>query len=157
MIKKYNGQRNFKHGMTGTKFYIIWISMKQRCKFNKKYYRYISVCSRWSRFENFKADMYKGYREHCEQYGEKNTSLDRINNYGNYEQLNCRWVTYKEQSNNTSFNRRLTLNGITMTVAEWSNKLSVTPNTIHTRLYRGWSIKRTLTQPIDYTKSNINH
>lgn len=81
-----------------TKIYKTWIDMKSRClKENHKYFkdyggRGIIICTEWvNSFETFFKDM-----------GEKpdNMQLDRINNDGNYEPNNCRWVTSKENCNN---------------------------------------------------------
>ncbi len=77
--------------------YHSWSCMIQRCtnpnRYSWKYYggRGITVCDRWLKFVDFLADM--GARP-------PGTSLDRINNDGNYEPGNCRWATPKEQQAN---------------------------------------------------------
>lgn len=141
--------------MTKTRFYYRYRGMFSRTtnKDNPKYKNYgargIKVCDRWLKFENFKLDMYETYLSHIKKFGEKDTSIDRINNDGNYEPTNCRWATFKEQSNNTRANRLLTFNGQTMTMTEWEEKLNFRPNTLHNRIstYK-WSIKKALTTPI---------
>lgn len=89
-----------KHGQSETRLYAIWHAMKQRC-FNPNHKNYvdyggrgIKVCEEWK--NDFQAfydwAMANGYEE--------SLSIDRINNDGNYEPQNCRWVTMKEQCNN---------------------------------------------------------
>lgn len=85
------------HGMCYTDTFRIWAGMFRRCYNSNfkafKYYggRGIKVCERWFKFENFLADM--GERPPMLQ-------IDRINNDGNYEPDNCRWVTSKVNNAN---------------------------------------------------------
>ena len=94
------------HRMSRTRFYKIWFGIKQRClkRNNKDYKNYggrgIKICDSWIKFENFRDDMYETYLKHIEKFGNKNTSIDRKNNDGNYEPNNSRWATSKEQQNN---------------------------------------------------------
>lgn len=100
-------KRNTTHNLSKTRFYRIWQAMKDRClnpnNYRYKYYgsRGITIDIKWLEFENFKKDMYKSYQEHCKKFGIKNTSIDRVDNNGNYKLSNCRWATQKEQINNS--------------------------------------------------------
>lgn len=62
--------------------------------------RGIKVCESWRKFESFKRDMLGSYEEHARKYGERNTTLERIDVDGNYELENVKWATMKEQSKN---------------------------------------------------------
>ena len=92
-------QKNIRHGKATSSTYKIWNQIHQRCKNPKTthYHRYggrgISVCERWNDFRNFLYDM-----------GERpaGLELDRIDNDGNYEPSNCRWVTHKVNCQNQS-------------------------------------------------------
>lgn len=90
-----------KHGKHKDKIYKVWTSLKQRCN-NPNctgYYRYggrgISYCEEWEQFKPFYDwSISHGYEE--------GLTIDRIDNDGNYEPNNCRWVTHKENCNNRS-------------------------------------------------------
>lgn len=126
----------------------VWQHMKNRCRnpnapdFNRYGGRGIKVCERWSGprgFENFLADM-----------GERplRTSLDRIDNEGDYSPDNCRWATILEQANNKRNNAHLTVDGITLTIPEWSRRTGINHNTIRTRLAHGWSAEKIMSTPV---------
>ena len=106
MFKEGSDNYRYRHGMFGTRLYNIWRSMKQRCYCpNHLYYKYyggkgISVCNKWLVFACYKNDMYESYLEHVEAFGEKDTTMDRIDSNGNYELSNVSWSTRKEQANN---------------------------------------------------------
>ncbi len=127
------------HGMSNTSEYHTWSCMKRRC-YSEKVERYpyyggrgITVCDRWlNSFLAFYEDM-----------GAKpfpKAQIDRINNDGNYEPSNCRWVTAEMNSRNKSSTkinqgiatevRRLCKNQI-MTQKQLSRKYNISIQTVN--------------------------
>lgn len=95
-----NGKAS-KHGEHQSPIYWAYRSMKARCnnKNNKSYHRYggrgIQVCAEWSKYEAFAS--WSKSNGHA-----VGLTIDRIDNNGDYKPSNCRWVTQKENSQNTS-------------------------------------------------------
>jgi hypothetical protein len=141
--------------MSDSRIYREWSGMKARCHCSndKKYKHYggrgISVCDEWKEsFEVFmKWSLENGYTD--------NLTLDRINVNGNYEPGNCRWITHKEQMNNTRSNRFIEFNGTTMTLSQWSKKTGIGVSTIHARLKSGCSVEDALTRQVAKDKRII--
>jgi hypothetical protein len=124
--------------MTNTRLHNIWDTMKARChrKDSKDFKNYgargIIVCEEWrNRFESF-------YHWAIDNSYEEHFTLDRKDVNGNYEPSNCRWATTKEQGNNTRYNRRITINGETKTIAEWSRIAGIGPKALRYRIESGW-------------------
>jgi hypothetical protein len=97
--KDRTSDTNLTHGhrKSLTPTYISWRNMKARCdnSSHEHFHRYggrgITYCSSWAFFENFLKDM--GERPEGKE-------LDRIDNGGNYEPENCRWITHRENVRN---------------------------------------------------------
>lgn len=142
------------HGKSGTKEYKLWLNIKTRCNNpNTPYWdkyggRGIKVCPKWDlSFEAFLADMGKI---------PPGLTLDRIDVNGDYEPENCRWATAKQQGRNKRDNRIVNFQGESMTLADAIDRSDFLcpPNTIISRLSRGWSLERALSQPIQQRRTN---
>lgn len=104
--------------------------MLHRCENPKreKYPNYggrgITVCDEWHNFSVFVEWAYSnGY--------ESSLTIDRIDNNGNYEPSNCRWVDAVAQANNKSTNVVIEACGITGNATQWARLLGISPYTIH--------------------------
>lgn len=116
--------------------YKVWVQMRRRCRERDDYGgRGVRVCARWERYENFLADM-----------GPKPTGkqIDRINNDQGYSPDNCRWASPKENSNNRRNSILIAHDGLTLSAAEWSERLGIPAPTIRYRYHQGWSADRIL-------------
>jgi len=125
---------NYKHGMFGTPTHNTWRQMMRRChgySSQAKWYRDkgIVVCDKWHDFNCFLEDM--GHRP-------EGKTLDRIDSEKPYEPGNCRWATVVEQARNKSNNRVFQFEGRKVCLIELSELLGVCPETIRSRIKKGW-------------------
>jgi hypothetical protein len=132
------------------RIYGIWCNMINRCTNPKVPHfrdyggRGITVCERWlNSFENFLEDM-----------GEPppGLTIDRTDNNGNYEPENCEWKTRIDQARNRRSSLKITFDGLTLTVAEWSQRIGIGRRTIEARYHSGWSAEQILTTEVGAKK-----
>ena len=141
-ISRFNNSENrvtnghLIHGETKTPLYNAWCRMRRRCNDEKydHYDRYggrgISVCDEWRNYISFRDwALSNGYVEGLE--------LDRINNDGNYEPSNCRWVTRTFQVRNRSNTVFVTMNGETKPLIEFCDKFGINYKKAHAKYTRG--------------------
>lgn len=139
----YSKEVATKHGMIGTPEYEAWDSMKQRVRpsyqdSHRYYDRGIGIDPRWdASFQEFYNDM-----------GKKpdGMTLDRIDNDKGYSKDNCRWATVTTQARNKSTNLVITFNGKAQTAIEWAEELNINPITFYSRIRKGWTPERAITE-----------
>lgn len=152
--QKNLAKTNTTHGLSyengkHTRLYNIWSSMKDRC-YNKnsvhykKWYgsRGITICSEWKNdYETFhKWAMDNGYQD--------DLTIERINNNGNYELSNCKWIPQSEQLNNYSNNVLVEVDGVKITLMQASIKIGINYKTIHNRISKlKWDVQKALSTP----------
>lgn len=148
--KEQMAKQKTTHGLwkNNRNLYAVWRAIKDRClNSNTKGYcnyglRGINICNEWvNNFECFYNWAIKnGYKT--------GLTIDRINVNGNYCPENCRWVDNIVQQNNRRNNHRITYNGETKTLAEWSKEKGLGKEVLSSRLYKyGWSVEKALTTP----------
>jgi len=133
------------HGLTRangkkTRIWRIWQCINTRCT-NKKHSSFKNhgargIKNEWKNFIEFINDMYEPYLEHLIKHGEKNTTIDRINNDENYNKENCKWSTYKEQNRNIRKTKKLIYKGDTHLLVDLCEILNIKKPTLYAAYYR---------------------
>lgn len=125
----------------------VWSAMKCRCSNVKckAFPQYggsgITVCEEWMDYEKFHEwATSNGYT-----YG---LTIDRIDNTKGYSPENCRIATKKDQSRNRRNVVILTLNGESMPMFQWADKLGIGLRCLANRRRMGWDDSRILTTPV---------
>lgn len=127
--------------------YLIWWGIISRCCYKSgsayKWYgaRGVKVCGRWRK-------SFKAFLEDVGRRPSPSHSIGRIDNEGHYEPGNVRWETRTEQSFNRRNTRKITVNGVTLTLQEWAKRLGVPHRTIYNRMYRGMTELEAVTVPV---------
>lgn len=142
---EFQSKRMQSHGMSNTRIYHEWDSMKNRC-FNKRpgteswNGKGIKVCEEWmgkTGFKNFyKWAINNGYSDQL--------TLDRIDNNKDYSPENCRWADYIIQNNNSSNNVMIEYHGEIKTIAQWAKEYGINYQTLYSRIKRGYEIGNAL-------------
>lgn len=131
------------------KFHRHWDNMRTRTtninSENYKYYKDISSDD-FKYFIDFYDYMFESYLEHVSKHGEKNTTLDRINPYKNYEKGNIRWATWEIQYTNKKIPIKKAI----------SPENEVYYFTIISKFYKEHNIKMSTTNVKDYIEGKID-
>jgi len=120
--------------------YSTWTAMRARCSSpsHPAYKSYggrgITVCERWSSFENFLADV-----------GERpfpGAELDRIDNNKGYSPENCRWVDVKTNSRNRRSARMINTPKGEMLLCEAAELSGISAQVLASRIRRGFPTEK---------------
>ncbi len=134
------------HGRRHSREYESWAHAKQRCTNpnNKD----------WALYGGAGIEMRQPYLDSFEalltdlSQCPPGKTLDRYPNpYGHYEKGNVRWASWIEQQRNKRNNRRLTLNGETLLLMEWAERIGISRKSLDDRLKHGMSVEEALTTP----------
>jgi hypothetical protein len=134
---------NTKHSQSRDYLYKRWDNIKKRCfyKKGKDYLKYgakgITMCDEWK-------NDYTKFRDWALANGYKpELQIDRINNNGNYQPNNCRWVTTRQNINNRSNTIYLVYNGKKDSLMNWARFLKVNKISTFRNRIKCWGVAKT--------------
>lgn len=130
----------------GSKLYTIYYGMLDRCNnvnnVNYKHYggRGISICGKWSNFENFKEDMEEGW--------EDGMSIERVDVNGDYCPENCIWIPLPDQALNKTNTVYITKpDGTQISLIDLSDQTGLTREFLNARWKRFGDSYEEIIQP----------
>ncbi len=141
---EWNKKNKVKHGENRasgkSRLYSIYEGIKSRCerKANASYNNYggrgISICKQWRK-------DFIVFRDWANSHGyAENLEIDRIDNDGNYEPENCRWVTRQQNAGNKPTVKYFSYFGEMLNFSEAERKYGIGRSTIRSRILReGWT------------------
>ena len=140
MVEINNGLKTGypKDNRTKHPLHATYSNMISRCYLpsNKAYANYggrgIVVCQEWLE----KVNGFWNFVGHIGDRPSPRHSIDRIDNDGNYEPGNVRWATDEEQASNRRSNVRISMNGLSYTIPQWSKILNIPTGTLMGRRKR---------------------
>lgn len=120
-----------------------WVHMWEKCtkEYSRQYKdfggRGITICEEWKDFEKFKEwSLANGYSNDLE--------LGRINQNGNFEPSNCRYVTSKQQASNRRTCNIQTYRGDKLSIIELCRKYNKNYNVVRKAIGTGKSIEEAM-------------
>lgn len=136
---------NFNPGISKHPAYPVWMNMRNRCfnPDNLGYKNYggrgITVCDLWE-------NSSMAFINWCEDNGyKKGLEIDRINNNGNYEPSNCRFVTRKVNSRNRRDSTYIKYAGYELVLFHWAKIIGISQPVLRERVViANWSINRSI-------------
>lgn len=143
--KRRTSEASKTHGLSKHKVYNVWRGMINRCELPNhiSYSNYggkgISVSKEWHDFETFIKDM--GLPP------EGRFDIDRIDNSKGYQKGNCRWITRKGNSRNTSKTVMVEWENTKQPLITLGERYGINYKCLHKRIRSGWSIEDALLVP----------
>lgn len=137
-----------KHGLYYHPLYKVWTGMVGRCHNTRscgyKDYgaRGIYVCAEWRE----SVVHFINYMESIGWVRGVDATIDRIDNDGGYEPGNIRLATKVQQARNFRRNTIVEMNGRRAPIAQWAEELGIPYGRLQSRIYRGWSPERALSE-----------
>lgn len=129
--------RSTTHGLAKTPIWSVWCGMRTRC------YRGVTVCQEWR-------DSPESFITWAVQHGyQPGLEIDRIDNNGNYEPSNCRFVTKSKNCRNRRSNVVVDAFSESKTLIEWAedSKCVVKYATLYRRVVlSGWPAELAITK-----------